>query len=124
MANKRAQVKKNGKFEFKGFVNLEFNPAEKKALGDWLNTFNDDIADSITVLTEAQYKVGISYDEHHEAYSVTITCKYVSSPYFGYCFVLRHADVARGINVLRRVYDTLLSDGLYNVETRDDKHDW
>ncbi|KKL05849.1 hypothetical protein LCGC14_2601930 [marine sediment metagenome] len=124
MAIKKHREHKTGKFEFKGFVNLEFTPDERQAMGDWLDTFNDSASDSIAVLTEAMYKVGFSYDDHNEAYSITITCKYRSSPYFGYCFVLRHSDITRGINILRRVYDTLLVDGLYNMQTGADKYDW
>lgn len=124
MVAKKGTKAATKKFEFKGFVNLEFTSDEKQALGDWLNTFNDSVEDSITVLAEAEYKVGISYDEIHSAFSLAITCKYKSSPYYGYCFVLKHSDVSRGVNILRRVYDTLLAEGLYKLEEPEGKYDW
>lgn len=120
----KATSTKNGKFVFKGFVNLDFNDAEKIVVADWLTAFKPDAVDSIVVLAEAEFKVGIAYDDYHGVYHISLTCKKKRSPYYGYCFTLRHADVDRGIGIMRYVYDSLLEKELYKLGDEGGKFDW
>ncbi len=112
------------KFEFKGFVNLEFTEAQKDAIQEWMQAFDETGADSIVVLVEAQWKVGISWDDYHSAYQVSATCKQAGSKYWGYCFTLKHADVTRGLWILRYVYDSQLKEELYRLDEPVKSYDW
>lgn len=120
----KRKASNSGKFEFKGFENLEFTDQEKSAVGAWLDVVDGDAIDACTVLVEAEYKVGVSWDDWHGVYSITATCKLKGSMYNGYCFVLKHADVGKGLLVMRYVYDTLLSDELYSIGSNNNRFDW
>lgn len=116
--------KTTAKFEFTGFINIDFSAAEKSAIGNWLDTFQDDALDAIVVLVEAMYKVGVSYSDFHEAYTFTATCKNAASPYYGKCFTYVHADMHRGLLVLRYLYDSMWKDGNYVEEEKADRYNW
>lgn len=116
--------KKPKEFEFKGFVNLNFNDSEKVVIGEWIETFKPDVVDSLVVLCEAGYKVGFSYSDYHEALQVTATCRYAASKYYGRCFTFIHSDPGRAVAILRYVYDSMLAEELYELEDKNSKYDW
>lgn len=118
------QKKKPKTFEFKGFVNLEFTPADRQTIADWLSAFSPDVSDSLTVLAEAGYKVGISYNDYHCAFHIAATCKTDGNEYCGFCFTLVHSDPGRGVNIMRYFYDSHLSSGNYKLEQTGEVHDW
>lgn len=126
---KEQNVPRRGKtkpkeFEFKGFINVDFNDAERVEVNTWLDTFKPDALDSIIVLSEALFKVGFSYVEASGLTHVTITCKDASSPYFGYCFTFKHADCEKGVGVMRYLYDGMLAPESFAIGQNRDKHDW
>lgn len=120
----KEKKKQPTEFKFKGFVNLEFDDQEKETISAWIKTFQPEVNDSVVVLTEAGYKVSFSYSDYHDALQISATCKYVSSKYYGYCFTLVHADPAKGIGILRYLYDSMLSEGLYELSKGKSKYDW
>lgn len=122
MPRKKRSTK--AKFEFLGFVNLDFNDEEKTVVRKWLTAFQPDPADSIAVLAEAKYKISIAYVESDEAYQFSATCKDLGSGYCGYVFTLRHVCIASGLGILRYVYDSLLKDSLYVHKEKSTQHDW
>jgi hypothetical protein len=113
-----------GKFKFKGFVNVEFNAAEKARILDWVEAFGEAPLDAAVVLVEARYKIGIGWDDYHSANQVTLTCKDEDSKYYGHCFTLKHADLGKALLIFRFFYDHSLKDGLYVIEGEVDKYDW
>lgn len=119
-----ARSKKTSKFEFKGFVNIWFTHEEQEQIKRHLTKNPPDLEDSIVVMSEAEYKIGISYDEGAGAYNFTATCKYKSSPYYGYCFCLRHVEVTRGLGIMRNFYDKWLATGNYEIEAKSNGYDW
>jgi len=122
MARKKKRTVK--KFEFKGFVNLEFNTGDRKLISDWMDTFEPDVSDSLMVLAEGGYKVGVSYNDYHGAFHIAATCKVLGEDYCGYCFTLVHADPGRGVNIMRYFYDSHLQSGNYRIEQSGEVHDW
>lgn len=112
------------KFEFKGFINLEFNDAEKVEISDWIKSFKPALGDTIVCIIEAEYKLGITYDDYHEVNHISATCKRKTSKYYGYVFVLKHVDVERGLAIMRYVYDLLLATDLFEVEEKGKGADW
>lgn len=120
----KRRSKKPKQFEFRGFVNLELTAVEKETIADWLKAFAPDVGDSLVVLAEAGYKVGVSYNDFHCAFHVAATCKLEGSKYYGRCFTLVHADPGRGVNILRYFYDSHLASGHYELEKDGAKHDW
>lgn len=112
------------KFKFKGFENLEFNDLERQEVIAQVEHNKFDPVDCLVVLVEAGYKVGIGYDDYHACNAISITCKDEGSPYLGYCFVFRHTDLGRGLQVMRYVLDTQLADELYNLEKAGRLHSW
>lgn len=122
MTKKRS--KKPKEFEFKGFVNLDWPAAEKETIADWLKAFAPDVGDSLVVLAEAGYKVGVSYNDFHSAFHVAATCKVEGSKYCGRCFTLVHSDPGRGINIMRYFYDSHLAPEHYEVEGDELRYDW
>lgn len=111
-------------FEFKGFVNLEFGGSDRQLIADWITAFKPDVTDSLVVLAEGGYKVGVSYNDYHDAFHVAITCKIEGSKYAGRCFTLVHADPGRGVNVMRYFYDGHLKSEAYELEEVKQTHDW
>lgn len=122
MPRKRRTTK--DKFEFKGFINLAFNDEERTLVNDWLKMAEPGLEDSIAVLAEAGYKVGFAYDDHAEAYVISVTCKDMRSRYAGFCFVLKHSDIGKGAAIIRYVYDGFLAQDTFDVEADTNKYDW
>lgn len=120
----KRQKKEVVKFEFKGFQNLEFNDAEKKEIANWLDAFKPDLADTIVCITEGGYKLGVAYDDYHEVYHISATCKLKTSQYCGYVFVLQHVDAERGLAIIRYVYDGMLAKDLYEIKDKTTDNDW
>lgn len=120
----KRQASKTKAFVFQGFENLTFEPGEQAALTKWIDALEDTLEDSIVVLVEGGYKVGVGYDDYDGVYAVAATCKDRQSRYYGWCFTLKHSDVGKGISVLRRFYEQHLKEELYEVGKRSNKHDW
>lgn len=120
----KRQSKEAKKFTFKGFQNLEFNDAEKIEISTWLEAFKPDLADTIVCVAEGGYKLGITYDDYHEVYHISATCKLKDSQYYGYVFVLQHIDPERGLAIMRYVYDGMLSKDLFEIKTKSTNNDW
>lgn len=121
---KKNTTTKLPKFEFKGFVNLEFTHAEKQLLSDWEASGLWEVGDCIQVLLEAGYKLGFSYDDYHGTNQVSLTCKDLGSIYAGHCFTFKHNDPVRSISICRWFYDSFLKHEDYRVETTGRKFDW
>ncbi len=121
---KKSKSTKPPKFQFKGFQNILLTSAEKQALADWIDAFSPEVLDSLVVLVESNWKVSTAYDDYHEVYSVSATCKASASKYFGWCFTMKHADLGRAICIMRRIYETMLADGLYSLEGNSKLYDW
>ncbi len=112
------------KFKFKGFENVEFTPEEREGVINWIEKTSFDPVDCAVVLVESGYKLGLGYDDYHSCNAITATCKDKTSPYYGYCFTFRHADMGRGLQVMRYLLDTFLATELYDLEHRQRMHDW
>ncbi len=115
------QVKK---FKFLGFENIEFTEEERSRVVDWIDKNDCDVADCITVLVEAKWKVGVGYDDYSQVNAVSMTCKDPSSRYFGYCFIFKHTDVARGLKIARFMFDFYFREELYALEKKNKAYDW
>ncbi len=112
------------KFKFAGFENVEFSGDERQKVIDWIDANDFDLVDCITVLIEAEWKVGFGYDAYNQTNVVSLTCKDENSAYFGVCFMFKHSDVGRGIKIARFMYDFFLRDGLYEMNKKSDTNDW
>lgn len=112
------------KFKFKGFENIEFNPEDREAVISWIKEANFDPIDCATVIVESGYKLGMGYDDYASSTVVSATCKDPSSPYFGYCFTFKHADLGRGLQIMRYLLDVMLVPELYDLEHRPHHYDW
>lgn len=121
---KQSTKTKLPKFEFKGFVNLEFTASQRSMLEDWLVGDIGEPGDSIQVLLEAGYKLGFAYDDYHGTNQVSLTCKDLASTYAGHCFTFKHNDPIRSILICRWFYDSFLRDEVYQVESNGSKFDW
>lgn len=118
------KYKKARKFEFKGFINVDFTDEERDAISVYLAAFTPDPEDSLVVLVEAGYKVSFSWDDYHAVNQVALTCRSPESKYFGYVITFKHADLMRSVSILRYLHDTALRDGLYSIETKTKTFDW
>jgi len=83
-SNRReAAVAKNGGDGWKGFVNVELTekqkPEAKKMMADFARLW-----DNVVSLVDIGYKMTFSYDEGHDAYNLSLTCRDVKSPNYGY----------------------------------------
>ena len=112
------------KFKFKGFVNLEFSLEEREAIKMWIEEFEEPGAASAAVLVEGGFKIGLSWDDFHSAYQIAATCRLEGSKYYGYCFTLKHADIERGLLVMRHFYDKALQTEHYNLDDPVSGLDW
>ena len=106
----------NGKFKFKGFINLDPGQLDLDGMETWMSKGNVAVEDCIIVLAEASYKVSFSYDEYHDTIQSALTCKDPGSAYFGYIFTLQHEDPLRLIYAFRWLYDSKLRNELFPVE--------
>lgn len=122
MRNRSGKVVKQ--FRFKGFENVEFGAEEQDQVIAWLAKTNFDPIDCITTLVEALYKVGFSYDEFSQINITALTCKDPESRYYGYCFIFKHAEILRGVQMARFVYDGQLKDQLYSLGLVSKSYDW
>lgn len=121
MTKKASKVKK---FEFQGFINVEFSIDERKAIEKWMTAFAEAPVDAVVVLVEAGWKVGVGWDDYHGTNQVSITCKDLGSSYAGYCFTLKHDDIGKGLLVFRYLYDSMLKDELYPLTQKKKDFDW
>ncbi len=121
MAAKKNRPKK---FEFAGFINLDFTDDEKTNIDAWMDAFGEEPVHAVVSLVEANWKVGISWDDYHSTYQVALTCKDQASSYFGYCFTLKHDDVGKAMLVFRWFYDVMLKEDLYALNEKRKTYDW
>lgn len=112
------------KFKFKGFENIEFNPEDREAVVAWIKQSKFDPLDCAVVIVEAGYKLGMGYDDYSASTVVSATCKDPGSIYFGYCFTFKHADLGRGLQIMRYMVDVMLTPELYDLEHRPKHYDW
>lgn len=120
----RSSASAGKKFKFKGFENIEFNPNDRQAVIDWIDESKFDAMDCATVIVESGYKLGMGFDDYSASNVVSATCKDPGSPYFGYCFTFKHADLSRGLLIMRYLLDKLLVPELYDLEHRPKHYDW
>ena len=112
------------KFTFKGFINLDFNDAERIEINTWLENQSLDVVDSIVAMIEDGAKLGYSYDESKNVYTISYTVKSANSPYRGKVFILKHSDVGKGTLIMRYVLDTRIDQGHYDFADESSKYDW
>lgn len=119
-----AKRKSKRKFEFKGFVNLEFSNDERDEITRWMEEFGEGPVDASVILVEAMWKVSLSWDSYHGAYQLAITCHEEGSTYYGRCFAMKHVDLARGLLILRWFYDEKLKNEVYALDEPGKGFDW
>lgn len=112
------------KFEFKGFVNVDFTFEQQLNVAHFLETTPTSLEDDMVVLTEAEFKVGCVYEVASDVYGITLTCKQVASTYFGYCFSFKHADLARGMSIMRWFYDNQLAEEAFDLPNTNSRPEW
>lgn len=110
--NLMPKANENGKFEFKGFVNIRLSEEHKQAIG----ALGGNLAQSMQELCGliyTGYKVAIAYDRFSGAIQVTLTCQDVASTNYGYAISSRHPDIATAIaSVLFKHFD--IADGVWS----------
>lgn len=121
MARARKRTKK---FEFKGFVNLEFTLDEKTEILNWVEAFGETPIDALSAIVEGGYKVSCGWDNYHGISQINLTCNEASSSYYGYCFTMKHQDIGRALLVLRWFYDAQLKTELYRLDELRGDYDW
>jgi len=119
-----ASKKKSDKFEFKGFINLEFSADERSEILSSAADFGETGFEAAVILVESGYKIGFSYDDYHGVVQGTLTCRDPGSKYYGYCFTLRHVEIGRIVQVFRYFYDNQLKSELYAMKEQNKAFDW
>lgn len=90
---------KDGKAEFKGFVNISLTKARKTAVKD-LAEKNEDVIGWLDTLTARGYKISFSYSETGSFYTVTAYQTDTQSNHAGYCTSARHAEIPTALAAL------------------------
>ena len=105
------RTKNTGRWEFKGFLNIELTEEDKQALGYWEEPTVDELHQAVSTLIGAGYKISVSWSTWEDAYLIAVTCKDVESKYCGYCITLPHENPIPGLTVMRHVYERELATG-------------
>ncbi len=100
---------RNGKFEFKGFIPVDFSADRIRTIQEWLQPRSMDYQDTLVAFTEAGYKFSTRYLDYGSCYSFSLTCHNAKSDYYGYCLTCQHSDFERGMGVLLYLFTELLS---------------
>ena len=75
-------------------------------------------------MIETGAKLGYSYDESKNIYTISYTVKDPESPYRGKVFILKHSDIVKGTLIVRYVLDTRIENGHYDFSDESSKYDW
>lgn len=117
MASKRItrNGKQSAKFEFKGFIPVEFTPDRIRDIQEWLSSRNMDYQDTLVRFTEGGYKFSTRYLDYGSCYSFSLTCHDRKSDYYGFCLTCQHSDFERGMGVILYLFTELLANSAIAV---------
>lgn len=106
-------------FDFKGFVNVNLNVETKAAFKAWdcteVEKYN--LTSAALVLG---YKVSSSFDKHNSAFTVSMTCRDVENPNYGYTLTARAGDLYTAELLLFFKHVVMLEQVWTNYEPSDD----
>ena len=106
-------------------INIDFAPAEKVVISDWLKSFSSTFDDAINRIVDGEWKISFSYDAYHECYVGSLTPKNLPKTVPEVpVYLIRHADITRLLGVLIYFWTIQLSNGENLYDLKQDKYDW
>lgn len=113
MASKGKKPQKGSNFAEITFVQYRLNAQEKKDFAEWKEKSADRLEDLLVMSIEKGYKMSVSWDEAHDCFIGSMTCKDEESPNYNMCMTSRDSQWYSAL--LMNVYktDVLCDEGLW-----------
>jgi len=110
MAKQGKSPRNGGAFAEISFVQYRLNAQEKKDFSEWKEKEAARLEDLLVMSIEKGYKMSVSWDETHQCFIGSMTCKEESSPNHNMCMTSRDSQWYSAL--LMNVYKTnVLCDG-------------
>lgn len=116
--------KKGGKAKWQGFVNVYLSTTERKHIKENLLS-NNQLLDLFVNITEAGYKLSVTYAERPGFFTVTVYGQHAGGPNEGYAMSLRHASLRTALTAVQHCLNEagLIADWTERY-TSSEGHDW
>lgn len=114
MASKGKTPRNNQNFAEITFVQYRLNAQEKKDFGEWKSKEETRLEDILVMAIEKGYKMSVSWDETHQCFIGSMTCKDETSANFNQCMTSRDSQWYSAL--LMNIYKTevLCDNGLWS----------
>lgn len=109
---------KSKKWQFQGFINHEFTPAQIQQMTDYFDQRTFDHADTLQHWTDEGFKVSISYDEYRNCYLMSFTGKKTGTKIDGWIIQVRHSDVEKLLQASAFMLHELYPAGVFEGATK------
>jgi len=113
---------RKGTPNWQGFISCELTAEDKDALRALENSWSDNMSQEMEALGVQGYKLGMSYNESTQTFSVSITDNDPNSAMAGYCLVGRGRSVEHAFDALMYKHTVLLKDGWTDIARPRDEY--
>jgi len=122
-----ADVQKNlgnrrGTPNWQGFISCELTTEDKTALRETETLWSDDAIKELEASLIQGYKVGMSFNQEQETFTVSLTDNDPNSEFGGYCLTGRGSSLENAFNALMYKHLVRLKDGWKNVAVKRDEY--
>lgn len=105
------------------FESVYFDREERDACVSWVDQRTWDWVDCLVSIAESNLKLSVSYDLSQEVYIISVTIKSTPKSEPMFCYMFRHADMARALQMAHYYCVEVIDFGNNPIGT-DDRYSW